>query len=212
MSSQAASQKSLAAAAIQNPLFQSETKKAAFQAVDKEENDNDLWNQDAKNVDPSQLDVDEKELSQIKKYSRVMRFAMIGIATLMIITAWYNIASSSSSLAKGFLAFYLFIFGFLLCCFEIAMRSAAMIIVQNFGFLYSPVGKVIFLVFISFLAYELSTLGKVCFALLLAYACMNIYIGCKHPQYGRYQRLMHYYNRARASRRSANDTPTAAAV
>lgn len=197
------SQPSLAAAAVQNPMFRSAMKQAAFEAVNKEEGDNDLWNQNAQMVDPTLLDVDEKELAQIRKWSRIMRVAMIIIATLMIITAWYNIASTSISLSDGFLAMYLCFFAVLICCFEIAIRRIAVIIVQNFGFMYNPLMKCLFILFVAFIAYELSTLGKVCFALLLAYGAMNMYINCRHPQYGRYQRLMHFHNKARASRATA---------
>ncbi|RYH14074.1 hypothetical protein EON65_34200 [archaeon] len=195
---------SLATLAVQNPLFREQAKKAAFEAVDQEENDNELWNQNAKTVDPSALDVDDGELAEIKKYSRYMRFAMIGISTLMVITAWYNI-SSASSLSKGFLALYVFFFSMLLCCFEIAIRRVAVIIVQNFGFMYNPVGKILFLVVVAILCYQLSTLGKVCFAFLLMYTVATMYIQCKHPKYGQYQRLMHYYNRARAIRQMSKN-------
>eukprot|EP01031_Cornospumella_fuschlensis_P031158 gene31158-37655_t len=173
---------SFAAMAVQNPLFREQVKKAAFEAVDQEENDNELWNQNAKTVDPSALDVDSDELEEIKKYSRYMRFAMIGIATLMVITAWYNI-SSASTISKG----------------------VAILIVQNFGFMYNPVGKVLFLIVVAILCFQLSTLGKVCFALLLAYTGATLYIQCKHPKYGQYQRLMHYYNRARAVRQMSKN-------
>lgn len=204
----ASQQASLASLAVQNPLFRDQAKKAAFAAVDTEEHDNELWNKNANPVDPSVLDVDEKELAEIKRLSRMMRLAMIGIATLMIITGWYNALGSSTSVSDSFLAIYLFFFAIILCCFELAIRSVAMWIVQNFGFMYNAVGKIVFLAFVAIMAFQLSTLGKVCFALLLAYSAANVYIQCKHPQYARYQRLIHYYNRARASKRTniSNDS------
>lgn len=198
-----ASNPSLASLAVQNPLFQNATKQAVFQAVQQEEGDNDLLYPNAKSaVDPSALDIDEKELAAIRKTSRIMRIFMLGIAALMIITAWYNIGSSTSQLSDSFLAMYLFFFATLICCFELAIKRVALFIVQNFGFLYNAIGKFAFLTFVAFICYELSTMGKVCFALLLAYAVANIYVHFKHPQYPRYMRAMHFYARAKAKRPS----------
>jgi hypothetical protein len=198
-------QASLASLAVQNPMFREQAKKAAFQAVDKEENDNELWNAQAKVIDPSQLDVDEKELAEIRKHARNMKIFMIATSTLMIITAWYNIGTATYT-SDSFLAIYLFFFAIMLCCFELAIRRVSKMIVQNFGFMYSAGGKVMFLAFIAMMCFELSALGKVCFALLICYCFANLYIQFKHPQYARYLRLMHYYNAARAGKKTTNDT------
>lgn len=203
----AASNPSLASLAVQNPLFQSAAKQAVFQAVQQEEGDNDLLYPNTKSaIDPSALDVDEKELDAIRKVSRIMRMFMLGIATLMIITAWYNIGSSSTEVSDSFLAMYLFFFATLICCYELAIKRVAILIVQNFGFMYNAFGKMGFLLFVAFICFELSTMGKVCFALLLCYGVANIYVHFKHPQYPRYMRAMHFYARAKAKRPSPPET------
>lgn len=190
------------AMAISNPMFTNAAKSAAFSTLKAEEGDNELFNANAKSsVDPAALDVDEKELSRIRYWARMLRIAMLIICTLMMITGFYNfLSTSSSSLSDSFLAAYLFVFATLLCCYECGLRMVAMHLVQNFGFLYNPFGRFVFLVFVGFICYDLSTLGIVCFCLLVVYGCVNMYVHFKHPQYGRYLRATHAYNRATAKR------------
>lgn len=192
---------SLASLAVRNPMFQEMGKKAAFEALQQEEGDNELFNPNAAAVvDPSALEVDEKELGEIRKWARYMKFGMLAISTLMIITAWYNIGSSTSEISDGFIAMYLFFFAILICCFELAIKRVAVFLVQNFGFMYSAAGKFMFLLFVGFLCFDLSTMGKVVFGLLMLYGLINVYVNFKHPQYAKYLRAMHAYNTAKAKR------------
>lgn len=193
---------SFTAMAVQNPMFQAGAKNAAFSALQAEEGDNELFNPNAKSrVDPAALDVDETELAKIRWWARNMRISMIIIASLMIITSFLNFASlSSSSLATSFLAFYLLIFSCLICCFEVGFKQALLFIVQNFGFMYYGISRFVFLLFVAIVCYQISTFGKVCFALLIAHGCVNIYLHFAHPQYSRYLKSMHFYGTANAKR------------
>ncbi len=192
---------SLASLAVRNPLFQEAGKKAAFEALQQEEGDNELFNPNARPIiDPSALEVDENELAAIRKWARTMKLAMLIISTLMIITAWYNIGSSTTQVSDGFVAMYLFFFAILICCFELAIKRIAVLLVQNFGFMYNAAGRFMFLIFVGFLCFDLSTMGKVVFGLLMLYGLVNIYLNFKHPQYSKYLRAMHAYNTAKAKR------------
>ncbi len=190
------------AMAISNPLFSNAAKSAAFSTLKSEEGDNELFNANARStVDPAALDVDEKELSRIRWWARNLRISMLVICTLMIITAFYNFLSfSATSLSTSFLAAYLFVFASLLCCYECGLRMVATYLVQNFGFLYNPFGRFCFIMFVGFICFDMSTMGIVCFSLLVLYGCVNIYVHFKHPQYGRYLRATHAYNRVTAKR------------
>jgi hypothetical protein len=198
---------SLMSASISNPLFQEAGKKAVFSAVQAEEGDNELFNPNAPlRGDRAILDVDDNELAQIRKWSRIMRISMLIIATLIMATAYANIGSTSVQLSDGFLAMYLFFFSVLLCCFELAIKRAAVVIVQNFGFMYSTIGRMCFLSFVAIVCFNLSTLGKAVFALLLAYGCLNAYVNFKHPKYSQYLRIMHYYSTVKAGKQSTVET------
>lgn len=190
------------AMAVSNPLFTNAAKSAAFSALKSEEGDNELFNANAKSaVDPSALDVDEKELGRIRYWARILRISMLAICTLMMITAFYNFLSfSAANLSTSFLAAYLFVFATLLCCYECGLRMISVQLVQNFGFLYNPFGRFVFIMFVGFICFDMSTMGIVCFTFLLLYGIVNTYVHFKHPQYGRYLRATHAYNRATAKR------------
>jgi len=185
---------SLASVAVKNPIFQQAASKALFDSV--ASSDQEASN---KNIDPSTLDVSEEELNEIKKWAKILRFSMILISVLMIITAWYNILSvTSPSLSGTFIALYLTVFSCLICCFELAIRQIALFIVQNFGFMYNVPGRIIFLIFVAVVFFQLSTMGKVMFALLVVWGLVNVYVNFKHPKYNLYLKKLHFYNRAQS--------------
>lgn len=184
---------SLVSAAVKNPLFQENAKKAAFQSVMGEDEENQVA---AHLKDGSMLDVDEAELKLLQKWSRILRVTMLCIATSMMIISWYNVAYSSQ-VSTMFLAVYLFFFSIIICCFELGLKFSANYLAQNFGFLYNNVGRSVFLAFVALLCYELSTWGKVLFAFILAYGCVVVGVTIKHPQYGKYLKTLHFYNRVK---------------
>lgn len=190
------SQSSLASAAVRNPIFQNAASKAVFDAVSTSDQ---MPASDTNFNDPSALDVSDEEFAKIKLWARNLRYSMILLSTLMLITAWYNILSvTSPSISASFLAFYLSIFSCLICCFEIAWRQVALYIVQNFGFMYSSVGRTLFLIFVAIVFFQLSTFGIVIFCLMMLWGIVNIYVNAKHPKYNLYLRKLHFYNRAMA--------------
>ncbi len=198
---------SLAAAAVKNPMFQQAAKDAVFEKLSGEEDveSAESFNQRSDTgattpTDGSVMTISEEELGKIRKIARIMKFSMIFIAIGLFIVSWYNFFSSSSSnFSTTFLAAYLFIFALLICCFEVAFRQAALIIVQNFGFMYTLLGRSVFLSFVAILSFQISTFGKVMFGAILLYGLVSVYVYCKHPQYGKYLRTLHFFNRTKAA-------------
>eukprot|EP01036_Dinobryon_divergens_P023592 gene23592-31954_t len=76
---------SLASAAVKNPIFQQAASKAVFEAVTTSE---ELPVSNANFNDPSALDVSDEEFNDIKRWATILRYSMIIISTLMLITAW----------------------------------------------------------------------------------------------------------------------------
>ena len=181
--------------AIKNPMFQ----KAVFQSLSGEEqneNHREALTTEAIRAQQSLDGVNADELAEIKKWARILRLSMLAITSLMIATALLNVVSSStSSVATSFIALYVFFFSILMCCYECGLKQAAMYIVQNFGFMYNPTARMIFTLLVSFLCFELSTIGIVCFALLIAEACVQIYVYIKHPKYSLYMKKLHFYDK-----------------
>lgn len=186
---------SLASVAVKNPLFQQAASKALFESISSSDQQEESLN----NIDPSAIDVSEEELTNIKKWVKILRFSMILISVLMIITAWYNILSvTSPSLSATFIALYLTVFSCLICCFELAIRQVALFIVQNFGFMYNAPGRIIFLILVAVLFFQLSIMGKVVFSIIVIWGIVNVYVNYKHPKYNMYLKKLHFYNRAQA--------------
>jgi hypothetical protein len=63
---------------------------------------------------------------------------MIVMCLLASVMAWYNVILAKH-VADACLGIYLFIFSMVIGCYEVALRRAAILIVQNFGFLYRSV-------------------------------------------------------------------------
>lgn len=145
-------------------------------------------------------------MAKILKWSKFLRISMIIVSVLCIITSWYNIAQSSNSISRNFLAVYVFFFSMMICCYELALKQVAVLIVQNFGFMYNPFGRSIFLMFLAILLFQLSTMGQVMFAILLVMGILQIYVDIRHPKFETYKRTLHYYNKASASKKSTTTT------
>jgi COPI associated protein len=147
-------------------------------------------------------------MAKILKWSKFLRISMIVVSILCIITSWYNLAVSTNSVSTNFLAAYVFFFSMIICCYELALKQVAVLIVQNFGFMYNPFGRSIFLAFLAILLYQLSTMGKVMFAILIVMGIIQIYVDIRHPKFETYKRTMHFYNKASATKSSANPVVT----
>jgi hypothetical protein len=176
--------------------------------------------------------VSQEQLENIKKLARTLRIVMIVISTCMMIVCYYNLGTvtttSSSSSTTGssvtstsFIAVYVLFFATLICCYEIGWSAIASTLVQNFGFLYYPISRLIFLILVSIsfhqksftaavvlssnilvfdaclflqveiLLFQLSTFGIVIFVFLLIAMLMELAVSCKYPKYEKYVRLTH---------------------
>jgi Ca2+/Na+ antiporter len=173
---------SLASAAVQNPMF----RQAVFEAVAGD----DVESQQRQNN--ALLGLSDAEKAAMSSWAKKIRLAMIIIGTLMFIVAFYNFASTSASLSSNFLAIYVLFFATLICCYEVALKQVSFYIAQNFGFMYAPMGRSIFLALAAFMCFELSTFGKVMFALLVVMGIVQIYVNVKHPRFEEYMRSLHF--------------------
>lgn len=168
--------------AVANSVAKSVTKSAFEQ-----QGDNDMSDADKAH----QLQVTEEEFQAMKQWAMWLRVGFIVTAALMMIIGLDNMAAASST-EIGFLAFYMFLFSCLICGYELAFKSIAVQIATNFGFMYSFKGRVIFLIFVSIISYQLSVFGKIIFALLLVGICVYAFVCYKHPKFEAYMKHLHY--------------------
>ncbi len=141
-----------------------------------------------------QLQVSTEEFMHIKQWAQKMRVGMVIISILMVVIGLSNVIAGAST-ETSLLACYLIFFALLLCCYEMAIKRVAIQIAINFGFIYSPKGRLIFLVFLALLCFQLSLFGKILFAMLLVMGLLYAYICYKHPQFPVYMRKLHYFGK-----------------
>jgi len=111
-----------------------------------------------------------------------MRAANVVGVVLMFITGFLNFIAGAD-ITVAILSLYAMSFGCLLCCFELRLKAITALIVKNFGFMYNPRGRVVFLLCCGFLMFSLeSILGWVVGAYLCALVPANVYILLKYPE------------------------------
>ena len=111
-----------AGAAMKNPVFMQSFTNAMFSKLTTNDIETDTINFQDPSHDNS-IDVDDEEFEQIKMWHRRLRLYYIATASLMISTSLLSFVSITL-LTAGFLAFYVFMFGCLLCCFNVGTRQS----------------------------------------------------------------------------------------
>lgn len=184
---------SLYTAAVKNPIFQSAAQNAVFEAVNKDDEATIQRNKQMYADNQHILDCPPEEIEAMKKWANYLRYGMLIIASLMMVLAYFNFANSSNSVATNFLALYVLFFSCIICCYELAFKQVSIYIVQNFGFMFNPWGRTIFLILVEIMLFQLSTFGQVLFAVLLLAMLVQIYVNFKHKRFERYLRLTHMH-------------------
>jgi hypothetical protein len=140
----------------------------------------------------SVIDLDPKELEEIEIWIGKLKNLYLGVGILMLIAGIFSLGTNN--LATLFLAFYVSFFGILIVCVEVALKAVARVIAENFGFLYNPVMRFLFLFLNMVLCYELGLIGKIAVCVLAFTGCTHIYVAWRHPQFEHVLRKKHYYS------------------
>ena len=146
-------------------------------------------------ADVTYLDCDDEALREMENWSSRLKYAMCAVSLFIIITAFYSFGSISGDISTTFIALYVFFFGILIMCYEIALKFMSVIIVQNFGFLYNPYGRSIFLLLLSILCYHLGAMGIASFAFLIVAIFLHGYIDLRYPKFEKYLQIKHFHGR-----------------
>jgi len=93
------------------------------------------------------------------------------------------ISTSTTSTTKAIMSVYVFMFGFMICCFEMQFKAFANYITANFGFFFDAKMRTLFLLFVSLLCFDLGVLGIIMGSGLLFCAGLNAYALCKYPEF-----------------------------
>lgn len=192
------------AAAASNPTVQKAATAAAKVVVEEEakkyginpSNDVEAGNSGNNNpIDPSSaeaLGVTPEELKKIQMWGLILRVAYMCASILMAAAAALTIQKAGLSVI--FIALYVFFFAIIICCFEVALNVIALWIAQNFGFMYTLLGRMLFIIFIASLCYNLELFGKIVMGILLAIVVLNIGVIIVFPKYEAWLRSKHLAN------------------
>jgi hypothetical protein len=140
---------------------------------------------------PEKLDIDPAEAEIIEKWATKLRSIYIGTSVLMSLAAFFSLGSND--LTVVFTALYVWFFSMLILCFELALKVFAKLISENFGFMYNPLMRTLFLFMNIIMCYELGLLGKICVLLLLFSGVTHLYVSFRHPLFEEVLRRKHFY-------------------
>lgn len=199
---------SAAATAAQNPAVQKaavkvasnpQAQQAAKEALRESTSESPAWAAAAPSgsahdveaaVRHSDLNVSPEELKEMQKYHLFLRVAYIVVSICMAAAA--VLALSKASFSTFFICGYVFFFSVLICCFEFGLKTVAQSIASNFGFMYTLLGRMLFLASAAGMCVKLGLFGIIDVALLALCAAFNFYVIYKFPKFPEYLRKKHY--------------------
>ncbi len=150
---------------------------------------------DGKRVNPHATNiaaVPPAELEKMKGYHNILRLIYIGAAIFMSAVAVKTFLNETDLFMLCF-SFYIFIFSMLICCFEVQFFGfIAKFIAVNFGFMYSIIGRWLFLLFVGFMCYTLGDLGIACMCALYIGGLGHAWMIYMFPFFQEYQRMLHF--------------------
>ena len=188
-----------AVSAAKNPAVQKAAMKAAKDpTVQKAVINNALGNKDVESGAPasagrqSEFVAADEDLAQMKKYHLGLRVLFIMSSIMMAagaVTTW----QSGTNMASAFICVYIFFFAILVCCFECGLKVVAQMIAANFGFMYTLVGRFLFMMIIAGMLVRLNSVGKAAIGFIAVSLAAYCYVLFKQPKFEEYLRKKHFY-------------------
>lgn len=183
-----------AAKAAAKVVVEEEAKKHGFTSPTKDvESGNGSEGNNDGGVDPSSaeaLGVTPEELKKIQMWGLILRVSYMCASVLMAAAA--ALAIQDGGLSIVFIALYVFFFAIIICCFEVALNVVALWIAQNFGFMYTLLGRILFIVFVASLCFNLKLFGQIVMGILLVLVVLNIGVIVVFPKYEAWLRSKHF--------------------
>ena len=140
---------------------------------------------------PYGADITPEDTAKMKNFHFGLRISYV-LASALVITAAILALQQKPVLGDALLCLYGIAFALLMVGFELQWSATGSFLAANFGFLYSIVGRWIFLLFVGFMMYRISVVGKVAMAFLYFVGLMHAILICRFPYFPEYQRMLHY--------------------
>lgn len=142
-------------------------------------------------VNPYGQNIPPEDIQQMKKYHLFLRISYVLGSILLAISCGVTLSKDPEAGVILFCLYGMF-FALLMFAFELHWAGIGVILAANFGFLYSIVGRWVFLLFVGFMQYQLGTLGIVTMSVLYAIGFVHLIFYCRFPYFPEYQRKLHY--------------------
>lgn len=145
-----------------------------------------------------------QEKTELNQVHWILRIMYMVVAMLLAACASYAITLSQFSInisgkisteawAVIFIAGYVYAFAVIICCFEIGLSIINKCMADNFGFLYSVLGRTIFLAMVAGLCAKLYLFGFFMIAFLVLSLIIHYVLLFRNPRLGEYVQTLHYY-------------------
>lgn len=151
----------------------------------------DADNNATRKENPYGTDIPKEDIERMKKFHTGLRIAYI-LASALVITAAILCMQKEPTVGTALLSLYGIVFALLMIGFEIQWSAIGSFLASNFGFLYSIIGRWIFLLFVGFMMYQVSTVGKIAMGFLYFVGLLHLILICRFPYFPEYQRMLHY--------------------
>ena len=161
------------------------------------------------------LDVDQETLNAMSRAHWAVKILYMSACVLMGAAAGLSLAPATSSTSSQastsntsissnqgtatnnvgsiFFACYVLLFCLLMCCFECGLNFFSTVLAINFGFLYTLSGRLVFLLFVGFMSFSLSTFGIAAMAYLYLVGLIHMGIMLYYPKFSQYVRQKDYF-------------------
>ena len=120
----------------------------------------------------------------ISKLTNVLNAAFLVVVGVL----FFVLNPNKVDIPAAISACYVILFGMILLCFECHFSAIHRFMFSNFSFMFSWVGRLVFLVLAGTLAFGLTVIGIVGGSVTLANAVFNIIVLCTNPEYSREMR------------------------
>ena len=104
-----------------------------------------------------------------------------------------NQGTATNNVGTAFFAVYVLFFCLLMCCFEVGINMFSSVLAINFGFLYTLSGRLLFVLFVGFMSFSLSTFGIAAMVYLYLVAAVHVGIMLYYPKFSEWVRQKDYF-------------------
>ena len=153
--------------------------------------DADTNSKSTRKENPYGADIPPEDIEKMKKFHLGLRISYV-LASALVITAAVLALEKEPTLGAALLSLYGIAFALLMIGFEVQWSAIGSFLAANFGFLYSIIGRWIFLLFVGFMMYQVSVVGKIAMGLLYFVGLLHLILICRFPYFPEYQRMLHY--------------------